>query len=83
MICFPRLPRRLAAIAEILGVPIAWFFVDRPSAANDSDEEKARRIRFEQPETIELVRFYYAIGDPNVRRQFLQLVQSVAASSAS
>jgi hypothetical protein len=36
------------------------------------------RERLEQPETIELVRLYYAIRDQRVRQQFLELVKAVA-----
>jgi hypothetical protein len=32
-----------------------------------------------QPETIDLVRFYYAIPDEQVRKQFLALVKAIAA----
>jgi hypothetical protein len=41
-------------------------------------EENALRERLEQPATIELVRFYYAIPDHRVRRQFLEMVKVVA-----
>jgi hypothetical protein len=34
----------------------------------------------ERPETIELVRRYYAIPDERVRRQLLQIVKAVAES---
>jgi hypothetical protein len=43
-------------------------------------EEEARRGRLEQPETIELVRLYYAISDPTVRHQFLELMKTAAAT---
>jgi hypothetical protein len=32
----------------------------------------------ERPETIELVRFYYAIPDPTVRIRFLGMVKAIA-----
>jgi hypothetical protein len=32
----------------------------------------------ERPETIELIRLYYAISDPQVRQQFLAMVKSIA-----
>jgi len=63
---------RLSAIADVLGVAVSFFFVEGPS---DQD------TRMEQPETIELVRRYYAIPDERVRQQFLQMVKAVAESS--
>ena len=72
---------RLSAMAEILAVPISYFFGDLPAAnAEISSEEKARREQLERPETIELIRLYYAIPDPTVRHQFLEMVKAVAQS---
>jgi transcriptional regulator with XRE-family HTH domain len=67
---------RLSATADILGVPISFFF---EGFAPGTPEETALRERLEQPETIELVRLYYAIPDATVRQQFLEMVKAVAA----
>ena len=67
---------RLSATADILGVPISFFF---GGLAPGTPEQNALRERLEQPETIELVRFYYAIPDAKVRQQFLEMVKAVAA----
>jgi transcriptional regulator with XRE-family HTH domain len=73
---------RLSAVAEILGVPISYFFGDLPATNVEvSAEENLRRERLERPETIELIRLYYAIPDPTVRRQFLEMVKAVAQST--
>jgi hypothetical protein len=32
----------------------------------------------QRPETIELIRLYYAIVNPEIRRQFLEMAKSVA-----
>ena len=72
---------RLSAMADILGVPIAYFFGDLPQGdSRQTAEEQEARERMERPETIELVRLYYAITDPAVRQQFLEMVKSVAAA---
>lgn len=70
---------RLAAIADILGMPVGYFFADAviDEAALSVEERHAREV-MHQPETIELVRCYYAIADPQVRQQFLDLVKTVA-----
>jgi hypothetical protein len=66
----------LSATADILGVPISFFFDGLTPA---SPEEMVLRDRMEQPETLELIRLYYAISASRVREQFLELIKAVAA----
>lgn len=70
---------RLAQIAEILEVSISHFFADLPAA--DAPPESSRDERMQRPETLELIRLYYAIADQRVRAQFLDMVKSVAQSA--
>ena len=63
---------KLSVIADVLGVPVSFFFIEGPP---DHD------TRMERPETIKLVRRYYAIPDERVRKQFLQMVKAVAEKS--
>jgi transcriptional regulator with XRE-family HTH domain len=70
---------RLAAMAEILKVPISFFFGDLQSDdAKPTAAEREWRDYLERPETIELIRLYYAIPDPQVRQKFLEMVKSIA-----
>jgi hypothetical protein len=62
-------------MADILAVPISFFF---DGLTPGSPEEIALRERMEQPETLELIRLYYAFRDRRVREQFLELVKAVA-----
>jgi transcriptional regulator with XRE-family HTH domain len=72
---------RLSAIAGILSVPISYFFGDlRPDNAEISPEDRQWREYLQRPETIEFIRLYYAIRDPKVRRQFLDMAKTVAES---
>jgi transcriptional regulator with XRE-family HTH domain len=72
---------RLSAMAEILGVPISYFFGDlRPDDAELSPEDRQWREYLQRPETIEFIRLFYAIPDPKVRRQFLDMAKTVAES---
>jgi hypothetical protein len=64
-------------MADILGVPIAFFF---DGLTPDTAEETALRGRMGRRETIELIRLYYTIPDVRVRDQFLELVRAIAAS---
>ena len=63
---------KLSAVADALGVSVSFFFIE---GAADHD------ARMEKPETIELIRCYYALPSDGVRQQFLQMVKAVAASS--
>jgi transcriptional regulator with XRE-family HTH domain len=72
---------RLSQIAEILGVPISYFFNDlEPEGSEPSPRDLESRERLQRPETIDLIRSYYAIADPEIRRQFLEMVKAVAQS---
>jgi len=72
---------RLSAMAGALSVPISYFFDGLSlTGAPISAEDMARREQLEQPETLELVRLYYAIPDATVRRQFLEMLKSIAHS---
>jgi transcriptional regulator with XRE-family HTH domain len=66
---------RLSQIAQILGVPISYFFSDIDL---DGGGEAVARERLQRPEAIELIRSYYAIVDQRIRHQFLDMVKTVA-----
>jgi len=69
------------AMAEILGVPISYFFGDlRPNDAEISPEDRQWREYLQRPETIEFIRLYYAIPEAKIRRQFLDMAKTVAES---
>src|SRR5207244_2287177 len=71
---------RLAAMAKILAVPISYFFADLQSDGTElSVEDKTWCEQLQRPETIQLIRLYYAILNPEIRRQFLEMAKSVAA----
>jgi transcriptional regulator with XRE-family HTH domain len=72
---------RLSQIAAVLGVSISYFFNDLdPDAAGLDRPAVEARERLQRPETIELIRSYYAIADQEIRRQFLEMVKAVAQS---
>jgi len=72
---------RLSQIAEVLRVPIAYFFTGLEAAGDSPDaQELEARGRMQRSETIELVRAYYGISDPQLRQQFRDMVSAVAQS---
>ncbi len=67
---------RLFNLAQVLGVPVSFFFDELniggvPTVTTETDS-MARR------ETLELVRAYYRITDPQVRKRLFELTKSVA-----
>jgi transcriptional regulator with XRE-family HTH domain len=72
---------RLAQVADVLRVPVTYFFNDLELAgeAPSSNEADFREI-MQRPEAIELIRWYYAITAPDVRQQFLEMVKAVSQS---
>ena len=73
---------RLAAIAEVLGVAIGYFFADLQEATETPLSAEAERWqqRIGQTEALELVRYYYAIPDLQVRAHFLELIKAAASA---
>lgn len=81
---------RLVHMAEVLDVPITYFFDELSGrGVNDgSDGELLKRELDGSPgqedpmskrETLELVRAYYQIGQPELRKQVFALVRSIAS----
>jgi transcriptional regulator with XRE-family HTH domain len=84
---------RLFELGQILDVPVSFFFDDLPagvggaargyagpglaeeSSAFDHDDEG---LPLDRRETLELVRAYYRIGDPAVRKRLFELAKALA-----
>ena len=79
---------RLFELSKVLDVPVSFFFDDlvgekpggpagahgvaeAPAAAYDNDTLTKR-------ETLEMVRAYYRIADPQVRKRMVELIKAVA-----
>lgn len=74
---------RLAGVAEALGVPVGYFFIDlEKSEATRSGEETLWQQRIGQTEALELVRSYYAIRDARTREHLLALIKAAATAAA-
>ena len=74
---------RLYQLGQILDVPVSYFFAEM--SANISDvrrSQKASKPVEKDPmlkrETLELVRAYYRIADPETRKRFRELVKAIA-----
>ena len=85
---------RLYALSKVLGVGISWFCEDAPSnnkrrstppaetkaAANEATS--AEQDPMTANETVKLVRAYYMIEDPKVRKKILHMVRAVSPISS-
>ena len=79
---------RLYMFSRILDVPVAYFFEELPSqirthegqmqiGLSDLPQDALERDPMARRETLELVRAYYAVGNPKVRRRIVDLVRSL------
>mgnify|MGYP000887222492 FL=1 len=83
---------RLFALSKVLGVGISWFFEDAPStgkrrtaaveARGAANEPPAEQDPMTANETVKLVRAYYMIEDPKVRKKILHMVRAVSPISS-
>jgi transcriptional regulator with XRE-family HTH domain len=80
---------RLYDLSRVLDVPVSFFFDDMPDEISSKSVHERREMS-ESPdpfdndpmnrrETLELVRAYYRITDPNQRKKIFELVKSMGA----
>ncbi len=81
---------RLFDLSRVLDVPVEFFFEDMPAeVVAISPAEKRRKAEvppdyerdpLAKRETLELVRAYYKISDPRVRRHLYEMTKALAAA---
>lgn len=76
---------RLFKLSNILDVPVGYFFDDmdesssrRKQEARETDPAVYDREELTKRETLELVRAYYRISSPSIRKRTFELVKSIA-----
>jgi transcriptional regulator with XRE-family HTH domain len=84
---------RLFELGQILNVPVSFFFDDLPEATlgalsgysgpglaeeGATFEHADDALSLDKRETLELVRAYYRIGDPAVRKRLFELAKALA-----
>jgi len=88
---------RLYDLSQVLGVEIGYFFEDMDTATQKASPAQATKPKPLKPpkappplndpmhkrETLELVRAYYRISDPQIRTHLRKLIQSTASKSTS
>jgi transcriptional regulator with XRE-family HTH domain len=84
---------RLYEFSKILDVPVSYFFEEMPdelathagrfkAGLRDQDQEEIERDPLIKRETLELVRAYYRIESPRVRKRVFELAKSLAGITA-
>ena len=84
---------RLYDLSRVLDVPVSFFYDDMPAESavttvEESDNAaEARASAFEpdpmaKRETLELVRAYYRIAEPSVRKRLFELTKAVANAAS-
>ena len=85
---------RLFDLSRVLDVPVSFFFDDMPqdpdahASTQHGGFEEEKPVPFEpdpmaKRETLELVRAYYRIVDPQVRKRLFELTKAVANAAVS
>ncbi len=69
---------RLSRIAEVLGVPVAFFFSGDMSPSLPSDSANTGLSFLETAGAVRLVRAYSQIEDPQIRRALVDLSEEIA-----
>lgn len=79
---------RLFQFANVLDVPVSYFFeefavkdrhvANLPGLADTEQEGFHGSDVLDRKETIELIRTYYSIGDPKLRKDLYRLIKSMA-----
>ncbi len=83
---------RLFDLSRMFGVPVQFFFDDMPAAVAASSPAqgggKAKKLPSYEPdpmakrETLELVRAYYEVSDPRVRKRLYELTKALGAAAS-
>ena len=74
---------RLFDLSRVLDVPISFFFDDMPEtvtgtgAGLSENEDPFGDDTMSRRETLELVRAYYRIADPSLRKKVFNLIKSM------
>jgi transcriptional regulator with XRE-family HTH domain len=81
---------RLFELSRVLDVPVSFFFDDtdpvRAPATGGFAEPAAEAFESDllrKPETVEIIRAFFAIDDPTVRRRLMDLAKALAAKGGA
>ncbi len=67
----------LFVVAEALNVPISFFFDGLPKRQLDGYEADSATL-VDRRETLDLLRAYHKVDDPELRRHFIDFIRQIA-----
>ncbi len=83
---------RLFDLSRVLDVPVEYFFDDMPTAVAASSPAQSGGKAKEPPsyepdpmakqETLKLVRAYYKISDPQIRKRLFEMTKTLGAAAS-
>jgi transcriptional regulator with XRE-family HTH domain len=74
---------RLSQIADVLGVPLVSLFDGSATATQQTEPEDTPRALLANPHSLRLLQGFDRIGSDEARAALLQLVDALAAETAS
>ncbi|MFE1601377.1 helix-turn-helix domain-containing protein [Methylobacterium sp. ID0610] len=80
---------RLQQIAEMLGVPVGFFYEGAPRPESGHDEERPETPRLPATDVLwtsqdlQLVRAFQRVTDPQVRRRLVSLVEALGGKESA
>jgi transcriptional regulator with XRE-family HTH domain len=75
-------PGRLFRLADILDVPIGWFFDEAEAEAPSAQPPFSGVCAERQAEALRFVALYARVADPRVRAEIREMVRSLAVASS-
>jgi transcriptional regulator with XRE-family HTH domain len=84
---------RMFELSQVLDVPVSFFFDDMPEEYKTTEGVRERAMRDHEQssyepdplarrETLELVRAYYKIEEPKVRKRLFELTKSLSGANS-
>jgi transcriptional regulator with XRE-family HTH domain len=75
-------PGRLFRLADILDVPISWFFDEADAEAPPTQPLFSGECAGRQAEALRFLALYARVADPQVRAEIREMVRSLAVASS-
>lgn len=81
-------PSKLLELAKILGVNVSYFFDDMLDSSKlaslkgfAEEEAEFEKEKLDNKETLALIRAYYKIHDPTIRKKVLSLIKAMGPAN--
>ena len=72
-------PRRLLELGKLLNVPVTYFLEGALPGVDAASERSRDGALLDDPRTLQLVRYYHRIDDPDLRQRVFLLIKSAGS----